>query len=147
MVVDTDRGSLRAGHVVIATLLPFADFGAFFGRSRASRGYGLAAQISGAAPAGMFITVDQPTRSVRPWRGGGPGGVIVVGEEHETGTSPDTERHYQQLEQWTRATFNVEAILQLGRRRITRLSTTSRTSDAHRCIGGSGWQPDTANGG
>ena len=111
VVIDTDLGSLRAEHAVIATLLPFADFGAFFGRSRASRAYGLAAQISGAAPAGMFITGDQPTRSVRPWRGGGPGGVIVVGEEHETGTSPNTERHYQRLEQWTRATFNVEAIL------------------------------------
>jgi glycine/D-amino acid oxidase-like deaminating enzyme/nitrite reductase/ring-hydroxylating ferredoxin subunit len=111
VVVTTDRGSLRADHVVIATLLPFADSGGFFARSRASRAYGLSARVRGEAPQGMFITADRPTRSVRPWPAGGRGGVIVIGEEHDTGVSPDTRRHYQRLEAWTRRTFDVESIV------------------------------------
>ena len=38
------------------------------------------------------------------------GGLIVVGEEHETGQRPDTDGHYQRLEEWARATFDVESV-------------------------------------
>jgi glycine/D-amino acid oxidase-like deaminating enzyme/nitrite reductase/ring-hydroxylating ferredoxin subunit len=110
VVVETDRGDVRANHAVIATLLPFADSGGFFARSRASRAYGLAARLHTPAPTGMFISCDQPTRSVRPWPAGGPNGVIVVGEEHETGSDPDTDGHYQRLDQWARTTFDVDSI-------------------------------------
>jgi nitrite reductase/ring-hydroxylating ferredoxin subunit len=34
----------------------------------------------------------------------------VVGNGHETGAEPDTEAKYADLEQWTRSTFDVEAI-------------------------------------
>ena len=110
VVVETDRGIVRANHVVIATLLPFVDSGGFFARARASRAYGLAARLHSPAPSGMFISCEQPTRSVRPWPAGGSNGVIIVGEEHETGSDPDTEDHYQRLEKWARATFDVESI-------------------------------------
>jgi glycine/D-amino acid oxidase-like deaminating enzyme/nitrite reductase/ring-hydroxylating ferredoxin subunit len=110
VVVETDHGIIRADHAVVATLLPFVDSGGFFARARASRAYGLAARLSSPAPAGMFITCEQPTRSVRPWPAGGPNGVIVVGEEHETGSDPDTEGHYQRLERWARSAFDVESI-------------------------------------
>jgi glycine/D-amino acid oxidase-like deaminating enzyme/nitrite reductase/ring-hydroxylating ferredoxin subunit len=110
VVVETDHGIVRANHAVIATLLPFVDSGGFFARARASRAYGLAARLRRPAPAGMFITCEQPTRSVRPWPAGGPNGVIVVGEEHETGSDPDTEGHYERLEEWATTTFDVESI-------------------------------------
>ena len=110
VVVETDLWSVRAEHAVLATLLPFLDSGGFFAKARASRAYGLAVKIRGAAPTGMFITAERPTRSVRPWPAGGPGGLIVVGEEHETGSEPDTEGHYRQLEEWARATFDVKSV-------------------------------------
>ncbi|HET9547052.1 MAG TPA: FAD-dependent oxidoreductase [Desertimonas sp.] len=110
VVVETDHGSIRANHAVIATLLPFVDAGGFFARARASRAYGLAARLRSPAPAGMFITAEQPTRSARPWLAGGPNGIIVVGEEHETGSDPDTEIHYQRLEEWARTTFDIGSI-------------------------------------
>jgi glycine/D-amino acid oxidase-like deaminating enzyme/nitrite reductase/ring-hydroxylating ferredoxin subunit len=110
VVVETEHWSVRAEHAVLATLLPFVDSGGFFARARASRAYGLALNVRGAAPTGMFITAERPTRSVRPWPAGGPGGVIVVGEEHETGSDPDTERHYRLLEEWARSTFDVKSV-------------------------------------
>ena len=110
VVVETNGGSVRAEHAVIATLLPFLDSGGFFARSRASRAYGLAIRIRGAIPSGMFITAERPTRSVRPWPAGGPGGLIVVGEEHETGSDSDTVGHYRRLEDWARTTFDVRSV-------------------------------------
>jgi glycine/D-amino acid oxidase-like deaminating enzyme/nitrite reductase/ring-hydroxylating ferredoxin subunit len=110
VVVETDHGSIRADHAVVATLLPFVDSGGFFARARASRAYGLAVRLRSQSPTGMFLTAEQPTRSARPWPAGGPNGVIVVGEEHETGSDPATTTHYQRLEEWARATFEVESI-------------------------------------
>jgi glycine/D-amino acid oxidase-like deaminating enzyme/nitrite reductase/ring-hydroxylating ferredoxin subunit len=108
--VETPGGGVRAQHVVLATLLPFLDSGGFFAKSRASRAYGLAVRVGGPTPSGMYITAERPTRSVRPWPAGGPGGLIIVGEEHETGSDPDTAGHYRRLEEWARATFDVRSV-------------------------------------
>ncbi len=111
VVVRTPRGQVRAGHAVVATLLPFVDTGGFFAKARASRAYGLAATVADPERVGMFISAEQPTRSTRPWlRGDGQTGLIVVGEEHPTGGETETEQHYQALEDWARATFAVESI-------------------------------------
>ena len=101
-----------------------------------------------AAPTGMFITAERPTRSVRPWPGGGPGGMIVVGEEHETGSDPDTSRPLPAaggLGQGRRSTSGRSSTP--GRRRTTHRSTRSPTSAAHRCAGARGSPPAGASGG
>lgn len=109
-VVQTNGASVRAGHVVVATLLPFVDSGGFFAKTRASRAYGLAARVRDPERGTMTITAEQPTRSVRPWIHADGTGVIVVGEEHEVGTEEDTGRYYNDLERWTRENFDVESI-------------------------------------
>ncbi len=137
VVVETDGGSVRAEHAVIATLLPFLDSGGFFARSRASRAYGLAIRVRGAVPSGMFITAERPTRSVRPWPAGGPGGLIVVGEEHETGSDSDTVGHYHRLEDWAaddvrravRRAHLVGAGLHIGRSHPVRRPLTIAPAD------------------
>ncbi len=100
--------TVRAGHVVVATLLPFLDRGGFFARTYPSRSYGLAATLDGPAPAGMYISADAPTRSVRRLPDGR--GIVVVGEEHKVGQDPDTRQRYADLEAWTRAHFPVRSI-------------------------------------
>lgn len=57
----------------------------------------------------MGLGVDAPTRSTRPWPDPGPNGLIVVGNDHETGTT-DTAGAYADLEGWARETFDVEAV-------------------------------------
>ncbi|GAA4983434.1 FAD-dependent oxidoreductase [Actinopolymorpha pittospori] len=110
VAVSTSAGTVRADQVVVATLLPINLIGGYFARTRPSRSYGLAARLRTPAPASMTISIDSPTRSTRPWLAAGPGGIIVVGNGHETGAVEDTMALYQDLEDWTRSTFDVEAV-------------------------------------
>jgi Rieske Fe-S protein len=54
----------------------------------------------------MAISTDSPTRSTRPWPGGGPNGLIVVGSGHEVGSTEDTAASYQNLVDWVSSTWN-----------------------------------------
>ncbi|MDP9405339.1 MAG: FAD-dependent oxidoreductase [Actinomycetota bacterium] len=107
--VDTERGPVTAGAVVVATLLPFTDLGGFFAKAHPSRSYALAVAIDGEAPDGMFISVDQPTRSVRPATVDGGPGLVVAGGGHKTGHG-DPQQEYADLERWTRSTFPVRDV-------------------------------------
>jgi len=106
--VQTEHGSVRARHVVIATLVPFLDRGGFFARMRPKRAYGVAALLESPPPAGMHMNVDGPTRSTRPWLvDGEPRGLIVVGEDHETGHDDPSPASFGNLERWAREHFPV----------------------------------------
>src|SRR3954470_17500242 len=87
--IRTDRGTLRADHTVLATLLPFPDAGAFFARAHAYRSYAMAVRVEGDRPRGMYISAESPTRSVRSTP---DGWVIVGGEGHKAGHDDDTRR-------------------------------------------------------
>ena len=101
-VVETPAGHVRAGHVVVATQLPFLDRGLFFARAHPVKSYAVAALVpEDAAPRGMYITSDSPTRSVRsaPAEEGGRA-LIVGGEGHRPGAEPNTGERYARLERF-----------------------------------------------
>jgi glycine/D-amino acid oxidase-like deaminating enzyme/nitrite reductase/ring-hydroxylating ferredoxin subunit len=106
-VVETPRGVLRARHVIVATQLPFLDRGLFFAKAHPAKSYVVAAHIDdGGAPRGMYISVDQPTRSVRSTPAADGGRVLIVGGEgHKPGDDPDTEARYERLESFMRERF------------------------------------------
>jgi glycine/D-amino acid oxidase-like deaminating enzyme/nitrite reductase/ring-hydroxylating ferredoxin subunit len=106
-VVTTDRGSVPAGAVVMATHLPFPMAGGYFARAEPMRSYAMAVRIAGERPRGMYITPDQPSRSVRSTP---DGWVIVGGEGHKVGHDDDTTQRYRVLEEWARQRFQVEEI-------------------------------------
>ena len=106
--VSTDRGEVRAGHVVVATHLPFLDRGGFFAKCHPTRSYALAARLDGPVPRGMYLGIDRPTRSVRAAQGDGL--VILGGEGHKVGQDDDTRRRHAALEEWARATFPVASV-------------------------------------
>lgn len=107
-VVQTEHGSVRADQAVLATLIPFLDRGGFFAKMRPKRAYGVAALLDGAPPAGMHMNVEDPTRSTRPWIvDGEPRGLIVVGEDHETGHDDPSPARFGALERWAREHFAV----------------------------------------
>lgn len=108
--VCTAAGTVRANYAVIATLLPMGTIGGYFAKTRPSRSFALAARLRGPAPRSMAISIDSPTRSTRPWPDAGPNGLIVVGNGHETGAHEDTQAMADDLEAWTRSTFDVEAV-------------------------------------
>ncbi len=100
--VTTDRARVKANAVVIATQIPFVNRGGHFTRMTPSRSYALALRAPSQAMEGMYISVDQPTRSLRST---GDGYLIVGGEGHPVGTDPDTTRRYRALEQWSDERF------------------------------------------
>ncbi|MGH9030975.1 MAG: FAD-dependent oxidoreductase [Acidimicrobiia bacterium] len=107
VVVSTDSVAITADRVALATHLPFVDRGGFFARAHPHRSYALSARLRGDVPQAMYISVEEPTRSVRP----APGSrIIVSGEGHKTGHDPDTRRRYAALEDWATRVFEVEAI-------------------------------------
>jgi glycine/D-amino acid oxidase-like deaminating enzyme/nitrite reductase/ring-hydroxylating ferredoxin subunit len=109
-LVRTDNGEIQANHVVIATLLPFLDRGGYFAYTYPSRSYGIAVQLESPAPEGMYISVESPVRSVRPFADRSR--MIVVGEDHKVGHGSDTREHYRALESWARRWFPVAAVTQ-----------------------------------
>lgn len=113
--VTTSGGRIRAGHAVIATLLPFDDAGGFFAKAKPSRSYGIAALLN--APAddqvldGMHISIDDPSWSTRPWTANdGRPGVIVVGESHQVGADEADPDRWSALGEWARRHFDVASI-------------------------------------
>ena len=108
--VETDHGTITAGHVVEATQLPFSDRGGFFARTHPVRSYALSARLDGPVPQGMYLSVDSPSRSVRSAHMGDEEVVILGGESHKVGQDPDTRERYAALEAWARAEFPVRSI-------------------------------------
>ncbi len=115
-VVHSDSGEVVADDVVVATLLPFVDLGGFFAKAHPMMSYAMAVRIDGDVPAGMYLGVDTPSRSVRPVHLDGPGGtggevgLILGGESHKVGQGGDTEQHYADLEAWARASFPIRSV-------------------------------------
>jgi glycine/D-amino acid oxidase-like deaminating enzyme/nitrite reductase/ring-hydroxylating ferredoxin subunit len=110
-VVETARGVVRARHVVVATQMPFLDRALFFAKAHPTKSYAIAAPIGEAeAPGGMYISVDQPTRSVRTTPGADGGRMLIVGGEgHKPGADPDTHARYAKLERFMHERFGIEA--------------------------------------
>jgi glycine/D-amino acid oxidase-like deaminating enzyme/nitrite reductase/ring-hydroxylating ferredoxin subunit len=108
--VTTARGVVDARTVVLATHLPILDRGGQFAATRPWQSYVIAASLSGPAPTGMYLGVDDAgTRSVRPIVTGG-NRVLVGGEGHRTGRDPDAKLRLGALEEWARSRFPVEEV-------------------------------------
>ncbi|MDQ4134366.1 MAG: FAD-dependent oxidoreductase, partial [Actinomycetota bacterium] len=92
------------------TLLPFLDIGGFFAKAHPSRSYALSVRCRGPVPIGMYLSVDSPTRSIRPVALDGAPGLVLTGSSHKPGEAHDSERYYRDLEAWARRTFDIEAV-------------------------------------
>ena len=59
-------------------------------------------------PRGMYISAEQPTRSVRSTPGPDRSHFLIVGGEgHKPGDEPDTRRRYERLEGFVLERFGV----------------------------------------
>ena len=108
--VETTSGIVRAAHVVVATQMPFLDRGLFFARAHPMKSYVIAAPIdTERAPRGMYISVDQPTRSIRSTPADNGGRMLIVGGEgHKPGDDPNTNARYAKLEAFMRERFGID---------------------------------------
>ncbi len=108
--VETDRGKIRADHVVLATHFPFFDPHFFFARMYPKRSYVLAVRIGGEVPQGMYYSTSQPFHSLRPHPLEGEDILLVGGENHKTGEGGSTAERYRKVEEFARKHFKVRSI-------------------------------------
>jgi glycine/D-amino acid oxidase-like deaminating enzyme/nitrite reductase/ring-hydroxylating ferredoxin subunit len=108
--VETSSGRVLAKHVVVATQLPFPDRGLFFAKAHPQKSFAVSAEMEEArTPRGMYISIDEPTRSIRSAPAGEAGRHLIVGGEgRRPGDQEDDEQAYHALEELMKAEFGVE---------------------------------------
>jgi glycine/D-amino acid oxidase-like deaminating enzyme/nitrite reductase/ring-hydroxylating ferredoxin subunit len=107
----TSAGAVvHADHVVIATHSPIVDPRYLTVRCRPMRSYVVAVEVDGPVPGGMYLSVEEPVRSLRPATVDGTGYLLVGGEGHPVGDEHDARTHLSALEAWAREHFDVTAV-------------------------------------
>ena len=111
-IVVTDNGKkIRAKYVVQATRYPFFDKpGLYFARVYPQRTYLMALRIRGDFPEGMYISAEEPTRTLRPHAGSDISVVLVGGENHKTGHGKNLHNHYEIIRDFAKPMFDIESI-------------------------------------
>jgi Rieske Fe-S protein len=110
--VLTARGVVEARHVIVATHLPLGKIGFFFAEAYPHSHCMVAALIDPAkAPEGMYISVDQPTHSIRTHRGeDGRLRVVAVGSKYKPGHTDEERKGFEDLECFLRDELGVQTI-------------------------------------
>ncbi|WP_159881760.1 FAD-dependent oxidoreductase [Paenibacillus puerhi] len=111
-VLSTMEGKrITCRHVIACSHYPFYDGrGLYFARLHAERSYILAVKPTSPFPGGMYLSVDEPKRSLRSVTINGESMVLIAGESHKTGQGEQTEEYYKKLEQFGKQTLGIEAI-------------------------------------
>lgn len=104
-VVSTTRGDVTGDRVVVATGTPFPKRGGHFATLEPQRSYAVAYRWPDRSLEGMYLSVDEPSRSIRD-AGRADGRYLVVGGNgHRTGRGAPTVGRVDDLIEWTAAHF------------------------------------------
>ena len=106
--VHTSQGENRAQQVILATGIPILDRGLYFAKVEPSRSYVVAYRIdaaAGALPQGMYLSIDQPARSLRTVPLDGQELLLVGGNGHPVGQQLSELGQLKDLDIWTRRHF------------------------------------------
>lgn len=99
--VTTEAGAVEADRVVVATNMPVLDRGGFFARMKPQRSYCLAFRTATPAVDAMYLSVDQPSRSLRDAPDVTGSLLLVGGNGHKVGADVDTAARVEELRTWT----------------------------------------------
>jgi glycine/D-amino acid oxidase-like deaminating enzyme/nitrite reductase/ring-hydroxylating ferredoxin subunit len=111
-VITANEKKIVAKHIIIASHYPCYDrLGLYFARMYAEKSYAIGITIQDKFPDGMYITAEDPGRSLRTQKFNGGELIIVGGEHHKTGHEKYTNVHYENLSNFAQQNFNVSEIL------------------------------------
>jgi nitrite reductase/ring-hydroxylating ferredoxin subunit len=96
---------VAAERVVLATGIPIMDRGAFFARLSPLRSYAAAFTVSDLPPQGMYLSADQPTRSLRSAVTEGGELLLTGGNGHVVGRERSARALVDDLTAWTQTHF------------------------------------------
>lgn len=103
---------VTGSYVLSCSHFPFYEgLGLYSTRMHADRSYILAVKTQERYPGGMYLSVDQPTRSLRSAIIDGEEMILVAGESHQTGQGKDTMEHYKALQEFGEQVFDLENIV------------------------------------
>ncbi len=113
LTVTTKQGKkVTAENVVIASHFPCYDGrGFYFARMYPERSYVLALRIKEKFLGGMYITAEDPGRSLRSQEHEGGELLIVGGEHHKTAHGTNFHKHYENLAEFARKHYEVQELL------------------------------------
>jgi glycine/D-amino acid oxidase-like deaminating enzyme/nitrite reductase/ring-hydroxylating ferredoxin subunit len=107
--VVTDTGTIRAGHVVMATHLPLGQIGLYYAENEPMAEPVIAARVNADLP-GMYKNIDQPGHSVRTHKGAdGKIWAIAAGSHFRPGHADEERRWMADLESWLATNFDAAA--------------------------------------
>lgn len=111
-IITTGQGKkVTSDIVVIASHYPFYNKHAmYFTRIYTERSYVLAIKSKEKYPGGMYLSYEDPGRSLRSIKTDNGELIMVGGESHKTGQGEDTTKHYQALAEFADNIFTVEDI-------------------------------------
>ena len=99
--ITTDNGQVEAGRVVVATNLPILDRGGFFARMKPARSYSVVFRTAQPVVDAMYLSADQPSRSLRDAPAEQGHLLLVGGNGHTTGRGGSTQQRLDTLRTWT----------------------------------------------
>lgn len=110
-IISNNGKKVTAEKIIIASHYPCINKpGFYFGRIYADRSYVVAVKAKEKYPGGMYITAENPTRSLRNQNYNDGEIILVGGERHKTGQGVDTNEHYNALIDFAYEHFTVEDI-------------------------------------
>ncbi|MDQ1914427.1 FAD-dependent oxidoreductase [Paenibacillus sp. GD4] len=110
--VSTQEGAkVTADYVVCASHWPFNDRnGYYFSRLHVERSYAMAIRAKLDYPGGMYISADNPKRSLRSATVNGEPMLIIGGEGHKTGQGICTFQYYENLKKFAEEELGLQEI-------------------------------------
>lgn len=111
-IITTGQGKkVTSDIVIIASHYPFYNKkGMYFTRIYTERSYVLAVKSKEKYPGGMYLSYEDPGRSLRSIKTDNGELIMIGGESHKTGQGEDTTKHYQTLAEFADNIFTVEDI-------------------------------------
>jgi glycine/D-amino acid oxidase-like deaminating enzyme/nitrite reductase/ring-hydroxylating ferredoxin subunit len=111
-ILTRDGKRIVSRYILVASHYPFYDGQGFYPtRMYAERAYVLAIKSKKKYPGGMYITAEQPTRSIRSVKINGEEVWLVIGDNHKTGQGKPTIEHYEALRDFAEKHIGIEEII------------------------------------
>lgn len=111
-IVTSQGKKVTAGNVVIASHFPcFDGMGFYFARMYPERSYALAVKVKEKFLGGMYITAEDPGRSIRSQEHEGQELLIITGEHHKTAHGTNMQKHYENLIEFAKQHYDVQELL------------------------------------
>ena len=105
-VLETELGELGAERIVLATGMPILDRGLHFAKLEPERSYLVSYAGVVDPPRGMYLSVDQPSRSLRTATGpDGSEQLLVGGNGHVVGRATSEQQKVDDLRRWAAEHF------------------------------------------